>query len=284
MRAATKRRGVIYPVSDDRGEHELQRLIAELLRPMLARFLAERGVFAHAGADQFIYWAQGNPSKRVAPDIYVLPGVDQDIAIRSWKTWETNIVPSFVLELASDDIDKDYEDSPVLYDTLGIDELVIFDPHARPGSRSRRVRWQVYRRIRGRGFVRVAVSQSDRVRSKVLRAWLRAVGDGDAMRVRLGIGPDGDELYPTEAEAERAARERERAEERAAAEQERAAADRMRAEERAAAQRERAATEQERARRVAAEAEVERLRALLAKKSAKRAGSRRKTPKTATRS
>ncbi len=36
------------------GEHELQRLIAELLRPLLERFLAERGIVAHAGADQFV--------------------------------------------------------------------------------------------------------------------------------------------------------------------------------------------------------------------------------------
>jgi len=206
MRAPTKQPVAVYPETDDMGEHELQRLISELLRPMLARFLAERGLVAHAGADQFVYWAPGNPTKRIAPDLYVLPGVRQDIAIRSWKTWETGIVPSFVLEVASDAITKDYEDNPVLYDELGVDELVIFDPHARPGSRSRRVHWQVYRRLRGRGLVRVEVSQSDRVRSRGLRAWLRSVGDGDAVRVRLGLGARGDELYPTEAELERARR------------------------------------------------------------------------------
>lgn len=42
------------------GEHELPRLIAELLRPMLARFLAERAVIAHAGADPFFYWEEGD--------------------------------------------------------------------------------------------------------------------------------------------------------------------------------------------------------------------------------
>ncbi len=210
------------------GEHELQRLIAELLRPLLARLLTERGIVAHAGADQFVYWAEGEPTKRIAPDLYVLPGVRQDVVIRSWKTWQTGIVPSFVLEIAGDDYAKDYEDNPVLYGDLGVDELVIFDPHARPGSRSSRVRWQVYRRIRRRGLVRVEVSQSDRVRSKHLGTWLRAVGTGDDVRVRIALGPHGDELYPTEAEAERAQRLR-------------------------------------------AEAEVERLRALLAAKTGRRA-------------
>ena len=239
MRAPPKRSAVVYPETDDMGEHELQRFIAEMLRPMLARFLAERGVVAHAGADQFVYWAQGNPTKRIAPDLYILPGVRQDIAIRSWKTWETGIVPSFVLEVASDAIGKDYEDNPVLYDELGVDELVIFDPHARPGSRSRRVHWQVYRRLRGRGLIRVEVSQSDRVRSKYLRCWLRASGTGDGVRVRLATGANGDDLVLTEVEQERAEKEQERAEK-----------------------------EQERTGRLEAEAEVERLRALLAGKRA----------------
>jgi Putative restriction endonuclease len=247
MRAPKKKTSpaLVYPEADDMGEHELQRFIAELLRPLLARFLAERGVVAHAGADQFIYWAEGTPTKRIAPDVYVLPGVPQEIAIPSWKTWETGVAPSFVLEIAGDDYSKDYEDNPVLYDELGVDELVIFDPHARPGSRSRRVRWQVYRRLRGRGLVRVEVSQSDRIRSKLLKAWLRSVGSGDEIRLRLALGTGGDELYPTEAEAERAAKEQERS-----------------------------AKEHERARRVAAEAEVERLRGLLAKKSGRQARSR----------
>jgi len=202
---------------------------------MLARFLLERGVVAHAGADQFIYWEEGNPARRLAPDIYVLPNVDPNVALRSWRTWETGIVPSFVVEVASDDFEKDYDDNPALYAELGVRELVVFDPHAKLSSRGRRVRWQVFRRIARRGLVRVEVSQGDRVRSKVLGAWLRAVGEGDAVRLRVALGAHGDDIYPTEAEAERAAKEQERA-----------------------------AKEQERAARRVAEAEVARLRALLA--------------------
>ena len=228
---------MVYPETDQMGENALHRLIAELLRPMLARFLAQRGVIANVGANQFVYWASGHPTKRIAPDVYVLPGIDPGIAVPSWMTWETGVAPSFVLEVASDDYTKDYEDNPVLYDELGVKELVIFDPSARPGSRSRRVRWQVYRRLRRRGLVRVEVSQSDRVRSKLLGAWLRIVGSGDSLRVRLALGVHGDELFPTEAEAERAEKERERAG------------------------------------RLRAEAEVERLRAQLAKRARPRSRS-----------
>ena len=57
---------VSYPETDHRGEDLLQRLIMELLRPMLARFLAENGKVACVGADQFIYYRKGDPSARIA--------------------------------------------------------------------------------------------------------------------------------------------------------------------------------------------------------------------------
>jgi hypothetical protein len=237
--AQTSRRRALgeaqYPETDDMGEHEIQRLIAELLRPLLARFLAERDVLAHVGADQFIYWEEGNPAKRLAPDVYVLPGIDPAIAIRSWKTWETGVRPSWALEVVGTDTTKDYEDGPAAYAEMGVDEVLVFDPHATPTRRSR-IRFQLFRRLKKRGLVRVEATQGDRVYSKVLGAWVRAVGHGDLVRLRVGLGVEGDELYPTEVEAERAAKEAERA-----------------------------AKEVERAGRLEAEQEVARLRMLLEK-------------------
>ena len=253
------RKPPLYPESDDMGEHEIQRLIAELLRPLIDRFLLERRRPAHVGADQFIYWKEGTPTRRLAPDVYVLPGVDRSIAIPCWKTWETGIVPSFALEIAGNDIAKDYEHGPADYADLGVTELVVFDPHATATSKTR-LRWQVFRRVGKRGLVRVDVSQGDRVKSKVLKAWLLAVGTGDAVRLRIAEGEHGEALFPTEAEAERAAKEAERA----AKEAERAAKET----ERAAKEAERAARQIAEAARDAAEAEVARLRLLV--ESAKR--------------
>jgi hypothetical protein len=68
----------------------------------------------------------------------------------------------------------------------------------------------VFRRVGKRGLVRVETTNGDRVRSRALGAWLRAVGDGRATHIRVGIGPHGDELVPTADEAaaaERAAKE-----------------------------------------------------------------------------
>ena len=197
------------------GEHELQRLIAEMLRPLLARLLTSQAKVGHVGADTFVYWAEGEPGKRVAPDVYVLPGIEQGLAVPSWRLWEIGVKPSFVFEVVSSDALKDYEDAPVLYGEIGVGELVVFDPHARiaqgeTNEGRRRVRWQVFRRVKGRGFVRVESSQGDRIASRSLGCFLRVVGEGAAMRVRVGLGPAGEELFPTEAEAERATAEAER--------------------------------------------------------------------------
>jgi hypothetical protein len=155
----------------------LQRLIAELLRPTLARFLAERGERAFVGDDHFIYWVEGDSSQRVAPDVYVIFGEDPDALPRSWLLWQCEHRPSFALEVVGRDVEKDYEDAPNEYKAMEIDELIAFDPEAIPGH-PRRVRWQKWRRVKKRGFVPVFRGDGDRVYSETLRCWIRLVGEG----------------------------------------------------------------------------------------------------------
>ena len=101
------------------GEDILQRWIIELLRPLLQWWLLQRGVRALVGADQFIYWRQHDAHARVAPDIYVLPGVEANTRVRSWKIWQDHVVPSFAMEIASQDWEKDYVEAPQRYGELG---------------------------------------------------------------------------------------------------------------------------------------------------------------------
>jgi Uma2 family endonuclease len=205
-----------YPVDDGMGEGTLHREIGLMIQPLVRRYLATRGVRAYVGSNQFIYWVQHAPTTSVAPDLYVLPGVAPDAGFGCWKVWETDVVPTFVLEVVSRYPIKDYERAPVRYAELGVSELVIFDP--RREERTDGVRWQVYRRATRGEFVRVAATDIDRVRSRVLGCWLRAVGDDNETRVRIATGPSGDVLFPTELEAERAALEAERAARRSAEE------------------------------------------------------------------
>ena len=221
------------------GEDFLQRAIAEALRPLIARWFKARRVKAFTGADQFLYWVAGDPTRRVAPDVYVLPKVDPEAVPRSWQLWEVG-PPSFALEIVSSTMGKDDDDAPAEYAAMGAKELVIFDPAATSRSRTR-VRWQVYRRLARRGFVRVAQATGDRVEVASLGCWLRAIGEGRDARLRLGTGVAGSELFLTEAEEERTRAEEERT--RAEAAEARAAEERTRAE--------------------AAEAEIVRLRVLL---------------------
>ena len=207
--AATKRPAgpdpTHYPVEDEMGESVLQKLIVELLRPLLERWLAARAAPSFVGANQFIYWVQYEPTRSVAPDVYVLPGVPPGAAFKTWKVWETGVVPSFALEIVSADVEKDYAEAPRRHDELGVRELVVFDPESAAGGD--RVRWQVFRRRPRKGLVLEERTDGDRVRSEVLGCWLRSVGEGASLRVRLATGAHGETLVPSEAEAERAAKE-----------------------------------------------------------------------------
>jgi multidrug resistance efflux pump len=94
-----------------------------------------------------------------------------------------------------------------------VEELVVFDPdHALSPTR---FLFQVFRKSK-RGLTCVEATNADRVKSKSLGCYLRAVGAGDDLRVRLGTGFRGETLFPTDAEA--------RAQEQALREQAEAAA------------------------------------------------------------
>jgi Uma2 family endonuclease len=231
MSSAAARRTIddptIYPSTDDMGDPTLQISISLLLVALIERWLASRGTPAFVGMNSFFYWKQFDPTESVAPDVYVLPGVPLSARPPSWKVFETGKVPSFALEVVSSDVEKDYLVSPKRYDRLGAAELVVFDPHHLAGRD--RLRWQVFRRIKGRGLVRVEATNADRVRSRALGCFLRAMGEGDEVRLRLATGPAGETLVPTDEEL-RAQAEAERDEARAAKERLEAEVARLRAE------------------------------------------------------
>jgi Uma2 family endonuclease len=266
------------PFENDMGEGSLQRFISEALRPQIERLIAAETEPTFVGADQYVGWHPDDPTKVVAPDVYVLPGVAPGEEFEFWKVWQTGIVPSFALEIVSKRKPKDYVDAPKRYADLGVKELMIFDPRPRKSG----VRWQVYRRVARRGFVKVETTDADRVRSKVLGCWLRMVGTGKMLRIRLASDPHGDDLVPTAEEAERAKAVAERAKADAArakadAAEVKAGAAEVKADaERARADAERARADAERAAREQADVEVTRLRAELAQRDPPRAPARKR--------
>jgi Uma2 family endonuclease len=227
-----------YPAEDDVAETLLHLLIRTMLMTLARKYLASEGRRALVGSDQFVYWERSNPHRAIAPDLYVVLGEDPKRSVRVWKTWEDG-VPDLVVEVVSIDRQKDYVMAPLRYEEVGVDELIVFDPHRGPG----RIRWQVYRRGED-GLCLHRKTDDQQVRSRVLDCSLIQVEHADGTpRIRLvsAHGP----LVPTheeDADQERAEKERERAEK----------------------ERERAEKERERARRAELEAEVAALRQQLA--------------------
>jgi Uma2 family endonuclease len=241
-----------YPAEDDVAETLLHLLIRTMLMTLARKYLASQGRRALVGSDQFVYWERSNPHRAIAPDLYVVLGEDPNRSVRVWKTWQDG-VPDLVVEVVSIDRQKDYVMAPLRYEEVGVDELIVFDPHRGPG----RIRWQVYRRGEG-GLCLHAKTDDHQVRSRVLGCSLIQVEHADGTpRIRL-VSARGS-LVPTheeDADQERTEKERERAEkERERAEKE---------QERAEKEQERAEKEQERARRAELEAEVAALRQQLA--------------------
>lgn len=190
---------VEYPSEDGMGESFLQHLMVELLRPLIARYLREQGRVAFTGANQFVYYKQGDPAVNIAPDLYVIPELSAEACPAIIKTWECAQPLAFALEVVGLQRFKDYELSPSKYNVIGVEELIIFDPEATDRTR-KRIRWQVYHRDRDGQLDRVTATDSDRVFSEFLGCYLRDVGDEGQRRIRLGTGLRGRDLVPSDAE------------------------------------------------------------------------------------
>ena len=104
-------------------------------RPRLADGqIAERGRVAHAGSDQFFYWVPGDTKKCRAPDVYVVDGVPQATEpVGTWKVWQGHF-PSLAIEVCGSEWEKDYDEAPADYDTMGCQELIVFDPWGDQGK------------------------------------------------------------------------------------------------------------------------------------------------------
>ncbi len=223
---------VLYPESDGQpmGETDRHRDLLTDLIFALKWFL--RGQRAYVAGNLFVYYEPGNPTAVVAPDVFVVRGVEQQQR-RVFKVWEEgNHRPDVVIEITSRQTAKDdQEDKRKKYVQLGVPEYFLFDPY----GEYLHPRLQGFRLVRGQ----YEAMEAAPLFSTVLGLELRV--EGNVLRL---YNPQTGMRLPTsdeEVEARRAA------EARAAAE----AAARQAAEARAAAEAEA---------RAALEAELERLR------------------------
>lgn len=96
--------------------------------PALKTFLHERFPDAFAASDLLIYPRRNDLRASVAPDVFVAFGAG-DHARLSYKLWEGEPVPAFVLEvLSGTTADKDLGEKRGKYAAMGIREFWVFDP------------------------------------------------------------------------------------------------------------------------------------------------------------
>lgn len=190
-----------YPETDGRpmGETDLHRdwmiRIIELLKHRY------RGQRVYVSGNLLLYYEEGDPSHFVVPDAMVIKDCEPGRR-RTFKVWEEGRVPSAVFETTSRSTKR--EDSSYktqLYEQLRIPEYFLYDPTAdylRPPLQG----W----RLNGEHYQLIEADASGRLQCQELGVWLR-LEDGDLVMYDCQTGA----RLLSEAEAEHAAFEAERA-------------------------------------------------------------------------
>ena len=208
----------------------------------------------HVGLDNFIYYREGDITKVVAPDVYVVLGATQLPLRRSFYTWAEGAVPTVVFEFLSDATARQdqREKVGVYLRDMGVQEYFIHQPDMERPEEFHGWRHQVSGDV-----IEIEPDATGALFSEVLNLRFQwEYRPGEEIRLLRPYLPDGTPIS-TSIEMQQL---KEAAERRAETEIER----RQHAE-RVAAEAERVAAEAEQ-RRQADAAELERLRAELAKR------------------
>ena len=252
---------VHYPSSDGKpmAENDAQRSAIMYGIGALSRHFGDRPD-VYVSGDLLIYYEEGNPRVSIAPDVFVVFGVEKRQR-PNYKLWEEGRAPAFVLEVASPSTwREDVGPKRSVYARLGVREYWRYDP----AGEHLPARLQGERLTRT-GYVRqpaeTAPDGTLTLRSRMLGLELRAA-PGREMRFRDPA--TGAELRSHDEEAE--GRLAEAAGRRAEAEGRLAEAARRRAAEARAVDAEARAADAEK-RAVDAEARLAELQALLRKRS-----------------
>jgi Uma2 family endonuclease len=119
---------IFYPSSDGEPLAESYDHLYVIMTTLAMLLTHLKGQQATVLADQFLYYAQGFPRLRVAPDVMVIFDVEPG-GRDNYKIWEEGQVPSVIFEMTSpgtrnkDDVEKKH-----LYESLGVTEYWQFDP------------------------------------------------------------------------------------------------------------------------------------------------------------
>ncbi|NMG09429.1 Uma2 family endonuclease [Brasilonema sp. UFV-L1] len=120
--------GIIYPSSDQKPVAETYDHLYAILTTLevLRQYLLNRQ--ATVLANQFLYYAEGFPKLRVAPDVMIIYDVEPG-GRDNYKIWEEKQVPKVIFEITSKSTqDEDRTTKKKLYEALEVQEYWLFDP------------------------------------------------------------------------------------------------------------------------------------------------------------
>jgi Uma2 family endonuclease len=119
---------IVYPSSDGEPLAETSVHVDAIIDLVVVLRQYLEGQSAIVLADQFLYYAQGYPKLRLAPDVMVIfdvtPGPRDN-----YKTWEEGQVPVVIFEITSEGTkERDQNFKKILYEQLEVKEYWLFDP------------------------------------------------------------------------------------------------------------------------------------------------------------
>ncbi len=120
---------VNYPSEErkEMGETDYQHIQISILEQMLRLFLTNKKD-VYVASDLIVYYEEGNPNRRFAPDLMVCFGAENKKR-RTYKLWKEKVVPQVIVEVVSKETwQKDVTTKRRLYERLGVEEYYIVDP------------------------------------------------------------------------------------------------------------------------------------------------------------
>ena len=121
---------IIYPDSDGEpmaeNDHQLTAMIDAITT--LRAWYADREE-VYPGGDMLMYYVMNDNEIRVAPDVFVVFGVESRHKRNSWIVWREGKAPDIVMELASGSTwRRDMREKRDIYAQMGVTEYWRFDP------------------------------------------------------------------------------------------------------------------------------------------------------------
>ena len=190
-----------YPFEDDEpmGATQFHTEQITIFSDQLSRYFAINE-HIHIGVDNFIYYHEGDTTKVVAPDIFVVFGVDKYPLRRSFYTWAEGAVPVAVFEFLSDSTaNQDRHDKVGLYlRDIGVNEYYIHQPEMKKPSEFRG--WQ---RSPSGNIIEIEPDAEGGLFSEALNLWLRWEDDQTThVRLLRPYLPDGTPITTSREEAQ----------------------------------------------------------------------------------